>query len=59
VETVNLEVLGVGVAPVEFIKNEIRKTKELTSKPFAINVIMIPEMIDQVTQAEQPPIKLR
>lgn len=46
-----LGVLGVGFAPPEFIVAQIRETKKLTNKPFAINVVMIPQtaMLDAVT----------
>lgn len=47
-----LGVLGVGFAPKEIIQQEIRQTKELTDKPFAINVFVehTNEIIDRVTE---------
>ncbi len=51
-EAGGLGVLGVGFAPLEFVKNQIYETKKLTSKPFAINIFMVPGLgtIDQITQ---------
>lgn len=54
-----LGVLGVGFAPAEFIKEQIIATRKLTSKPFGVNVIMIPELLDHVTKVvleEKPPV---
>lgn len=45
-----LGVLGVGFAPLEFIKTQIEETRKLTDKPFAINTIMIPQNLDHVTE---------
>lgn len=58
-ENGGLGVLGVGFAPAEFVKEQIRATRELTNKPFGINVIMIPELLEHVTniiQEEKPPV---
>ena len=55
-----LGVLGVGFAPPEFVEMQIRKTKELTDKPFAINVfIEQEEVLSRVTKvaiAEKAPV---
>lgn len=54
-----LGVLGVGFAPLEFISAQIKATRELTDKPFGINVVMIPELLDHVTQVvsqDKPPV---
>lgn len=40
-----LGVLGVGFAPPEVIREEVAKTRELTDKPFAANIFMIPSML--------------
>lgn len=46
-----LGVLGVGFAPAEFIEAQIRETRALTSKPYAINVfIEKEEVLAQVTK---------
>lgn len=37
-------------APVEYIKEEIRKTKELTSKPFGVNIMLLSENAEKVAK---------
>lgn len=50
-EAGGLGVLGVGFAPVEVVQSEIKKTKTLTNKPFAINVFLDDEdVLDRVTE---------
>ncbi len=54
-----LGILGVGFATTEFVEQQIKETREITDKPFGINVVMIPEMLDHVTaivQKEKPPV---
>ena len=54
-----LGVLGVGFAPMEFAIDQIRKTKEMTDKPFAINVDLSAKTLDNVTEMvklEKPPV---
>ena len=54
-----LGVLGVGFAPLEFAIEQIKKTKELTDKPFAINVDLSAKTLDNVTEMvrlEKPPV---
>lgn len=54
-----LGVLGVGFAPPEIIRDQIRKTRELTDKPFAANIFMIPAMLknnNSVFLEEKPPV---
>jgi enoyl-[acyl-carrier protein] reductase II len=58
-ESGGLGVLGVGFAPLDFIRDQIIATRNMTSKPFAINVIMAPELLDHVTKVaseEKPPV---
>ncbi len=58
-ESGGLGVLGVGFAPVEFIREQIVATRNLTDKPFGINVIMIPNLLDHITEIvseEKPPV---
>ncbi len=45
-----LGVLGVGFAPLGFVRSQIEETRKLTDKPFAINTIMIPENLDHTTE---------
>lgn len=54
-----LGTLGVGFAPENVIREEIRKTRELTDKPFAANIFMIPEMLKvnhPIFMEEKPPV---
>ena len=44
-----LGVLGVGFAPPDFVEAQIRETRKLTDKPFGINVVMLPQVLDAVT----------
>ena len=45
-----LGVLGVGFAPLEIVSQQIRATRELTDKPFAINTVLIPQLLDASTK---------
>ncbi len=45
-----LGVLGVGFADEAFIRMQIDQTREMTDKPFAMNVIMIPDNLEHVTK---------
>lgn len=54
-----LGVLGVAFAPEPFIREQLRATKELTDKPFAMNVDMYigdMEMTTKIIEDERPPI---
>jgi len=58
-EAGGLGVLGVGFAPIDVMISQIEDTKKLTNQPFGINVVMIPEMLDAVTEValkEKPPV---
>ncbi|CBZ05500.1 enoyl-[acyl-carrier-protein] reductase [FMN] [Clostridium botulinum H04402 065] len=39
-----------GNAPVEWVRQEIRKTKELTDKPFGVNIMLLAETADEIAQ---------
>ncbi|MCF0230607.1 MAG: nitronate monooxygenase, partial [Parasporobacterium sp.] len=54
-----LGVLGVGFATPEIIREQIVKTRELTEKPFAANVFMIPALLERnnpIFLEEKPPV---
>lgn len=36
-----LGIIAAGSAPVEYVREEIRKTRELTDKPFGVNIMML------------------
>ena len=37
-------------APAEHIRNEIRKTKEMTDKPFGVNIMLLSENADELAK---------
>ena len=41
-----LGILGIGFAPLDMVRSEIRKTKELTDKPFGFNVLTFVPHVD-------------
>ena len=43
-----LGIIACGNAEAEWVRNEIRKTKELTDKPFGVNVMLLSPYVDQV-----------
>lgn len=43
-----LGVIGTGNAPVEIVRNEIKKAKKLTDKPFGVNIYFISPYVDEV-----------
>ena len=45
-----LGMLGLGAAPPEVVREEIRKTKELTDKPFGLNILMFSPCIEEISQ---------
>lgn len=42
--------IGAANAPAEFVRDEIRKAKELTDKPFGVNVMLLSPYADEVAQ---------
>ncbi len=45
-----LGVIGAGNAPAEIIREEIHKVKELTDKPFGVNVMLLSPYVDEVME---------
>lgn len=43
-----LGIIGAGSAPVEVIKDEIKKAKALTDKPFGVNVYFMSPFVDEI-----------
>ena len=43
-----LGVIAAGGAPVEYVKDEIRKTRELTDKPFGVNIMMLSPSAEEI-----------
>lgn len=58
-EAGGLGVLGTGSAPPDVLRDQIRKVKDATDKPFAANVLMIPPLLEAaepICLAEKLPI---
>lgn len=49
-EAGGLGVIAAGGAPGEVVRQEIIKTKKMTDKPFAVNVMLLSEFADEVAQ---------
>lgn len=43
-----LGVIAAGGAPVEYVRDEIRKTRELTDKPFGVNIMMLSPSAEEI-----------
>lgn len=43
-----LGIIAGGNAPADVVREEIRKTKEMTDKPFAVNVMLLSENIEEI-----------
>ncbi|MFP4015617.1 MAG: enoyl-[acyl-carrier-protein] reductase FabK [Halanaerobiales bacterium] len=43
-----LGVIGAGNAPAEVVSNEIKKVKDTTDKPFAVNVMLLSPFVDDI-----------
>ena len=44
-------IIGAANAPAEWVRDEIRKAKELTDKPLGVNVMLLSQHADEVAQA--------
>lgn len=49
-EAGGLGIIGAGGAPAEFVREQIQKTKELTKKPFGVNVMLMNPEADAIAQ---------
>ncbi|WP_099188094.1 enoyl-[acyl-carrier-protein] reductase FabK [Tepidibacter mesophilus] len=45
-----LGLIGAGNAPADVIRNEIKKARELTDKPFGVNVMLLSPFVDEVME---------
>jgi len=43
-----LGLIGAGKAPVDWVRSEIRKTKELTDKPFGVNIMLLSDNAEEI-----------
>lgn len=46
-----LGIIGAGGAPAEFVREQIRKVKEATDKPFGVNIMLMNPEADAIAQA--------
>lgn len=49
-EAGGIGVIGAGLMPANLMREQIRKTKTLTSKPFGVNLMLLSEHIEQLVQ---------
>ena len=49
-EAGGLGLIGAASAPAEVVRNEIRKARELTKKPFGVNIMLMSPYADEVAQ---------
>jgi enoyl-[acyl-carrier protein] reductase II len=45
-----LGIIGAGNAPADFVRNEIRKVKKLTDKPYGVNIMLLSPFVEDVIQ---------
>ncbi|MDP4087931.1 MAG: enoyl-[acyl-carrier-protein] reductase FabK [Bacillota bacterium] len=45
-----LGIIAAANAPVEYVRDEIRKTKEMTDKPFGVNIMLLSSNADEVAK---------
>jgi len=45
-----LGIIAAANAPIDYIRNEIRKTKELTNKPFGVNIMLLSPNADEIAK---------
>lgn len=50
-EAGGLGIIGAGGAPASFVREQIRKAKEMTGKPFGVNIMLMNPEADQIAQA--------
>lgn len=49
-EAGGLGIIGAGGAPASFVKEQIQKAKEITNKPFGVNIMLMNPEADQIAQ---------
>lgn len=49
-EAGGLGLIGAGGAPADFVREQIQKTRELTDKPFGVNIMLMNPEADQIAQ---------
>jgi len=46
-----LGIIGAGNAPADYVRNEIKKARELTDKPFGVNIMLLSPFVEDVINA--------
>lgn len=49
-EAGGLGIIAGGTAPADFVRAEVRKAKELTKKPFGVNIMLLSEFADDIAK---------
>ena len=49
-EAGGLGIIGAGGAPAEFVREQIKKAKEITDKPLGVNIMLMNPEADQIAQ---------
>ncbi len=49
-EAGGLGIIGSGHAPADWVREQVRKTKSLTSRPFGVNVMLMSPFVDEVME---------
>lgn len=49
-EAGGLGIIAGGTAPVDFVRAEVRKAKELTSRPFGVNIMLLSEFAEDIAK---------
>jgi len=49
-EAGGLGIIAGGTAPVDFVRAEVKKAKEMTNKPFGVNIMLLSEFADDIAK---------
>lgn len=49
-EAGGLGIIAGGTAPVDYVRGEVRKAKEMTKKPFGVNIMLLSEFADDIAK---------
>lgn len=49
-EAGGLGIIGSGQAPAQWVRDQVKKAKQLTSKPFGVNVMLLSPFVDEVME---------
>lgn len=49
-EAGGLGIIAGGTAPADFVRSEVRKAKELTKKPFGVNIMLLSDFADDIAK---------